>query len=150
MVHPDGESLEGLKRYTVKRLQGAEVRSRTELSQPSFEGALYGIPLPNLGSGISRIHVDATCLCLSISRCIDAASLPGSRGTLMAATESQSSAHPPGCLVHPFRDCPAVAGQATLCPQALGGRQAVAPFGSRMRGILRGSSQSLGCNISPF
>jgi hypothetical protein len=56
------------------------------------------------------IHFDATCLCLSISRCIDAASLPGSRGTLRAATESQSSAHPPGCLVRPFRDCPGSSG----------------------------------------
>ena len=62
------------------------------------------------------IHFDATCLCLSISRCIDAASLPGSRGTLRAATESQSSAHPPGCLVRPFRDCPGSCGTGYAVP----------------------------------
>ena len=56
------------------------------------------------------LRIDGTRLCLSISRCIDAASLPGSRGTLRAATESQSSAHSPGCLVRPFRDCPGSSG----------------------------------------
>ena len=30
--------------------------------QASFDGAFPDIPLPNLGSGLSRIHVDATCL----------------------------------------------------------------------------------------
>jgi hypothetical protein len=63
-----------------------------------------------------RLLFDATCLCLSISRCIDAASLPGSRGTLRAATESQSSAHPPGCLVRPFRDCPGSCGTGYAVP----------------------------------
>ena len=62
------------------------------------------------------IHFDATCLCLSISRCIDAASLPGSGGTLRAATESQSSVHPPGCLVRPFRDCPGRCGTGYAVP----------------------------------
>jgi hypothetical protein len=47
----------GLKRYTVKRLQGAEVRGRMQLMQASFDGACPDIPLPNLGSGFSRIHV---------------------------------------------------------------------------------------------
>ena len=33
-----------------------------ELMQASFDGVFPDIPLPNLGSGLSRIHVDATCL----------------------------------------------------------------------------------------
>jgi hypothetical protein len=113
-----------------------------ELMQASFDGGFPDIPLPNLGSGLFRIHVDATCLCLSISRCIDAASLPGSRGTLRAVTESQSSAHPPGCLVRPFRDCPGSCGTGYAVPpgtrrSASGGALRVLP--QSRDGILRGS-----------
>ena len=42
----------------------------------SFEGAFPDIPLPNPRSGLSRIHVDATCL-------------PASGGALWATTSSQ-------------------------------------------------------------
>ena len=33
-----------------------------ELMQASFDGGFPDSPLPNLGSGLFRIHVDATCL----------------------------------------------------------------------------------------
>jgi|GEM_PF-5369470 hypothetical protein len=73
--------------------------------------------------------VDGMRLCLSISRCLDAASLPGSRGTLRAATQSQSSAHPPGCLVRPFRDCPSSSGTGYSVPsRALGVQRTVPPL----------------------
>jgi hypothetical protein len=65
-----------------------------ELMQASFDDAFPDIPLHNLGSGISRIHVDATCL-------------PASGGALWVLPQSRD-------------------------------------------GILRSSSQSLGCNASTF
>ena len=68
------------------------------------------------------IIIDGTCLCLSISRCIDAASLPGSCGTLRAATESQSII----CRSARIRHLTA------LCS-----RKAVPPCGSRYRVIFR-------------
>ena len=73
--------------------------------------------------------VDGIRLCLSISRCIDAASPPGSCGTLRAATESQSSAHPPRCLVRPFRDCPGSSRTGYSVPsRALGVRRTLPPL----------------------
>jgi hypothetical protein len=73
--------------------------------------------------------VNGIRLCLSISRCIDAASPPGSCGTLRAATESQSSAHPPRCLVRPFRDCPGSSGTGYSVPsRALGVRRTLPPL----------------------
>jgi len=47
-VQPDGEFLKGSKRYTVKRLQGTEVRGRMELMQASFDDAFPDIPLPKI------------------------------------------------------------------------------------------------------
>jgi hypothetical protein len=84
------------------------------------------------------LQIDGIRLCLSISRCIDAASLPGSCGTLRAATESQSSAHPPRCLVRPFRDCPSSSGTGYSVPsRALGVRRTVPPLrGCGMRSRL--------------
>jgi hypothetical protein len=53
MVSPGRvKSVTPLKCYKV-----AEVRGRIELMQASLDGAFPDIPLSNLGSGISRIHL---------------------------------------------------------------------------------------------
>ncbi len=71
--------------------------------------------------------VDGIGLCLSISRCIDAASPPGKlRHPCFGQRQSRSLPHTlPGVWFVPFGPVPAAAGQATPCPaghSAFGGR----------------------------
>jgi len=73
-VARSGETAAGIAQHS--RLQ----KSANALQRPTWDLISASLILPTIAFRLSPFSFDGTCLCLSISRCLDAASLPGSYG----------------------------------------------------------------------